>query len=130
MGRGLLWFVVANILAILLFPIGFAWGMIKCIRKGKLLRAIREADAKLFALAKAVDQYGNVVCGELFNDSLKTKAGIYRFGYIYQTISAVLGHNETAGTLSGAGVMLCAILNRIDRKHTQKAAQADKFKYL
>jgi 8-oxo-dGTP diphosphatase len=121
---GLLLFILANLIALVLFPIGFVYGLFRAVYKKRA--AFRKADAKMLALAKAVDKYGNVMCGELFNDLLIKKESRHLFGRIEQTISMVIGYNQLAGTLSKTGHFLNAILNRIDPNHSVDAITEDK----
>lgn len=71
-------------------------------------------------VAFIIDIFGNVVCGQLFNDTLRKEGG-YRFGYYKDTISYVLGRNHAYGTLTNAGKVVRLILNSIDKDHCEKA---------
>jgi hypothetical protein len=72
--------------------------------------------------AIAIDQLGNRVCMELFNDILITKEG-YRFGHVDETISSAMGRNVLTGTLSPLGKLLNRILNWLDKDHCVKSIE-------
>lgn len=92
--------LVAVLLAVILFPIGFLIAM--CFHgRAPYLRAV----------AICIDQMGNVVMAPLFNRLFITKAG-YRFGNVEETISSVVGKNARAGTLTPLGKRLDALLSR------------------
>ncbi len=121
---GLLLYILSLLLGLLLFPIGFAYGLFHAVYRQHA--ALRSADRKLLELAKAVDKYGNVICAELFNATLVTKQSKHPFGRIEQTISMVIGYNLLAGTLTPTGHFLNNVLNRIDPNHTLDAISEDK----
>jgi 8-oxo-dGTP diphosphatase len=112
--RGFVLLVVAIVLAIIILPVGFGYQIIS-----SLFKALNEY---LFKVAKSIDQLGNVVCRDLFNDTLIKKDG-YRFGNEDRTISHVLGMNEKTKTLSILGMGLAWILNTIDKDHNRKAIE-------
>lgn len=110
--RGLILLILALILAAVLIPIGFAYGIVSAV--------LSAMDYYLFKIAKSIDQHGNVVCAHLFNDTLIKKGG-YRFGDEDKTISHVIGKNKVDGTLTGLGVWLDRVLDRIDKDHSVKS---------
>jgi 8-oxo-dGTP diphosphatase len=112
--RGFILLITAIAISVIILPIGFAYQIIS-----SLFRAINEY---LFKVAKSIDQLGNVVCRDLFNDILIKKSG-YRFGNEDVTISHVLGKNEETKTLSILGKSLAWILNTIDKDHNKKAIE-------
>jgi 8-oxo-dGTP diphosphatase len=112
--RGFILLITAIAISVIILPIGFAYQIIS-----SLFRAINEY---LFKVAKSIDQLGNVVCRDLFNDTLIKKGG-YRFGNEDVTISHVLGKNEETKTLSILGKGLAWILNTIDKDHNKKAIE-------
>lgn len=77
-----------------------------------------------YSIALSIDQLGNVVCSNLFNDLLKKEGG-YDFGNEDETISKVLGINKASGHLTKLGKLLADILNKIDPNHVEKAAKED-----
>lgn len=124
---GFVLFLLANILAFPLFFAGFVAGVVKSFYNHHFDTGVRNLDQKFLTLAKSIDKYGNVVCAELFNYTLITKDAPVKFGRIEQTISAVIGHNELAGTLTRTGKALVYVLNWIDPNHTKDAASEDKY---
>jgi hypothetical protein len=124
---GVILFLVAQIVIVVLFPVGFIAGVVKSFYNHHFNTGLRNLDAKFLTLAKSIDKYGNVVCAELFDWALITKEAKVKFGRIEQTISAVIGHNEKAGTLTKTGKILVKVLNWIDPNHTQDAARDDKY---
>ena len=111
---GLLLLITAIAISVIIIPIGFSYQIIS-----SLFKAVNEY---LFKVAKSIDQLGNVVCRDLFNDTLIKKGG-YRFGNEDVTISHVLGKNEETKTLSILGKGLAWILNTIDKDHNKKAIE-------
>ena len=112
--RGFILLITAIAISVIIIPIGFSYQIIS-----SLFRAINEY---LFKVAKSIDQLGNVVCRDLFNDTLIKKGG-YRFGNEDRTISHVLGMNEKTNKLSTLGKVLAWILNTIDKDHNRKAIE-------
>ena len=115
--RGFVLLIVAIVLAIIILPVGFGYQIIS-----SLFKALNEY---LYKVAKSIDQLGNVVCRDLFNDTLIKKGG-YQFGNEDRTISHVLGKNEETKTLSIMGKGLAWILNTIDKDHNVKAIEYGK----
>ncbi len=75
-------------------------------------------------IAISIDQMGNVIMQELFNDILIKKAGC-QFGNEDETISSVLGKNQQSETLTLIGRALNRALNWLDKGHSMKAIQVD-----
>ena len=121
---GILLFIVALLLAFIVMPLGFVYGIVKNILtfRGKTL--ILVINKAFYMIAYAIDQLGNVVCQFLFNDLIIKKDG-YKFGDPDKTISYVLGINKQDGTLSGFGGLIVALLHLIDPNHVEKAVQND-----
>ena len=107
--------IIAILLSYILFPIGFIYSIIKSIVKNKLYNYF-------FTVAIAIDQLGNKICVELFNDFLITKDG-YKFGHVDETISSAMGRNVLKNTLSPIGKLLDKILNLIDKDHCTKSIE-------
>jgi 8-oxo-dGTP diphosphatase len=108
-------FIVAILLAIILFPIGFLFTMIKPKRNYYI-----KFKNYLFFISVSIDQMGNVVCGELFN-SILIKEKIHLFGDEDETISSVMGRNKKINNLTILGKLLDWVLNKIDDDHTIKS---------
>lgn len=114
---GLILFILAMVLGVVLLPLGIVYGLFRCFYKHKLKTGLKRSNEKLIVLAKAIDKYGNVVCAELLNDTLITKESRHHFGKIEQTISMVIGLNLLDGTLSLMGKKLNHILDLFDEDH-------------
>jgi hypothetical protein len=105
--------LIAILLSIILFPIGFIISMFYPNRK-----------KQLYNIARGIDQLGNVVCGRLFNLTLIKKTG-YKFGNEDETISSVIGKNKKTNTLTIAGYLLDLLLDKIDKNHSIDAIEED-----
>ena len=135
--RSIVLFVFAVVSSWILLPIGLLWAIGRLLTKMRVSRAWVVLQYYLFLIALSVDQTGNVVMQELFNDVLvkdvdaEDKYGIratikkHRFGDPDETISSVLGKNEVQGTLTVAGKALNWILNTLDKGHSKKAIEHD-----
>jgi len=99
--------LVAVALAVVLFPVGV---IVAVFTKWSDLYTY------FFNVAKGINELGNAVCGNLFNITL-IKHGGYHFGLPGETISSALGKNVERDTLSVAGKVLNAILNKIQANH-------------
>jgi hypothetical protein len=110
---GFILFVGANLVAFLLFPIAMVFGVIQAFWKRHARSGMQNADAKFYALAVSLDIYGNVWCRELFNATLITRDAPVKFGNNKQTISAVVGYNLKAGTLTKTGHRLNHFLDLV-----------------
>jgi hypothetical protein len=104
------------ILAILLFiifaPIGWVVALFFKGRKDYFWR-----------VALSIDQTGNVVCGKLFDLTLRKPNG-YSFGEVDRTISYALGRNKLMNTLTNTGKALDWLLDIIDKEHTLNAVKS------
>jgi len=105
--------LVAILISVILFPIGFIITMFYPNRK-----------KHLYNIALGIDQLGNVVCGQLFNLTLIKKTG-YRFGNEDETISSVIGKNKRTNTLTATGRLLDTLLDAIDKNHSIDAIEED-----
>lgn len=106
--------IIAKILGRLLMPIGFIYGVFRTDPKDYF-----------FLIALSLDQLGNVVMAELFNDIL-IKKNRDLFGNPDETISSVLGKNQLNGTLKPLGKLLVNILNKIEKDHCIKSIELKK----
>ena len=109
----MIFLIVAIVLAIVLFPVGFMFSMFYP-KRGKYL----------YRIALGIDQLGNVVCARLFNFFLIDADG-YQFGNEDETISSVLGKNKRANTLTLFGMLLDMLLELIDKNHNIEAIEED-----
>jgi hypothetical protein len=106
--------IVAIILSIILFPIGFIISMFYPNRK-----------KYLYNIALGIDQLGNVICAKLFNLTLIYPSSIHKFGNEDETISGVIGKNKRLNTLTFVGRLLDMLLDIIDKNHSIKAIEED-----
>jgi 8-oxo-dGTP diphosphatase len=106
--------ILAILLSVILFPIGFLVAMFYPKR-----------ERYMFNIALGIDQLGNVVCGKLFNLTLIYPSSINRFGNEDETISSVIGKNKKAGKLTFAGRMLDKLLDSIDKNHSISSIEED-----
>jgi 8-oxo-dGTP diphosphatase len=106
--------IIAILLSIILFPIGFVFAMFYP-KRGKYL----------YNIALSIDQLGNVVCEQLFNLTLIYPSSIHKFGNEDETISGVIGKNKRANTLTFAGRLLDKLLDIIDKNHSIEAIEED-----
>tara|TARA_B110000967_G_scaffold209539_1_gene266150 strand:+ start:1476 stop:1862 length:387 start_codon:yes stop_codon:yes gene_type:complete len=116
--------IVAVVLFSILLPIAIVWGVIACFWKKKAKNGINNLSTWFYAWAISIDQLGNVVCKELFNDVLILHKGTL-FGNPDETISSVLGKNKVKNTLTKTGKALDWILNKLDPNHSIKSIEED-----
>ena len=104
--------IVACVLFIIFAPIGWFVALFFKGRKDYFWR-----------VALSIDQTGNVVCGNLFDLTLRKKDG-YAFGEVDRTISYALGRNKIMNTLTKTGKALDKLLDIIDKEHTLNAVKS------
>lgn len=104
--------IVAIVLGVLFFPIGF---VALFIRKGSISEYFK-------GIALSIDQLGNHVMKYSFNQWMIQQHG-YRFGNIDDTVSYVLGNNYITGTLTPSGKFLVKVLNKLDKDHVIKSVK-------
>jgi 8-oxo-dGTP diphosphatase len=104
--------IVAIILIIPFGTLGFLYSLVVSRDHSKYFRG----------MAESLDQFGNVICQDIFNLWL-LKAGGYEFGNIDETVSSVLGKNKLTNTLSRAGRKLEGFLNKMDDNHSIDAIE-------
>ncbi len=117
---GLILFILSNVLACLIYPIGFLYSVGLTIFKS----GYKTLDDYLFNCAYATDQHANVFLAKLFND-IMIKQGGHKFGNPDETISSVLGKNKLMGKLSLFGKCLDYILHLLDNNHSIKSIEND-----
>ena len=115
---------VAVLLFLLLLPFAIVWGIGASFWRRKFKNGTIEVADWFYAWAISIDQLGNVVCKELFNDALITPAGV-EFGNPDETISSVLGKNKLKSTLTKTGKALDWLLNKLDPNHSINSIEAD-----
>ena len=104
--------ILACLLFIVFAPIGWLVALFFKGRKDYFWR-----------VALSIDQTGNVICGKLFDLTLRTKEG-YGFGEVDRTISYALGRNKIKGTLTKTGKILDNLLETLDEEHTLNAVKS------
>ena len=114
--KGFILLIIAVLMSIVLYPLGWLYSLIKF----KL--SFKRLGSYWFVMAVSVDQLGNVVMGTLFNDIMIRKYG-HKFGDEDQTVSMVLGVNKKMGTLTKLGKFIADVLNFIDKDHVEKAIE-------
>jgi hypothetical protein len=107
--------IVAILVSIVLFPIGFIIAMLYP-KRGKYL----------FNIALGIDQLGNIVCAKLFDLTLIYQSSIHKFGNEDETISSVVGKNKQSKTLTLVGQLLNKLLDLLDKNHSIEAIEEDK----
>ena len=120
-------FVASIVLTAILWPIWIIYTGRKIITRifnpkpnRPMIKIIWYVSSLLKGFAKWIDQLGNSVCRDLFNDLLITRRG-YRFGDVRETISSVLWKNERIWTLTKTGEWLVNLLDKIEKDHCKKS---------
>ena len=112
-------FLLAVVLSVLLMPLGFIYGIIRLWAKADFKKWFVKFGKYLFVIAVSIDQLGNVIMQEMFDDLLIKPYG-YKFGNEDETISSVIGKNKLMNTLTSAGKFLDWILNIFEKDHSVK----------
>ncbi len=102
---GIIKFIAANILTILLEWIGIIYALIRSL-------SLKGLDNYFDSFAEMKDRTGNVSMSYLFNDILIKKGG-YPFGTSDTTISNVLNKNKGMDTLTVIGKFVCKVLVKL-----------------
>ncbi len=122
--RGFLLFLVAVLLSIVFLPLGGVYSLVRLWIRANFKTWIKRVGQYFLIIAISIDQMGNVIMQELFNDVLIRKSGI-RFGNKDETISSLLGKNQQAGTLTFIGKGLNGLLHLLEKDHSIKAIEED-----
>lgn len=109
--------MIAILLAGILIPVGVVYDLITAVRKPKKLYT--RLVELTYAGSLMIDKLGNVLCAELFNDTLQENG--YKFGNGKETISSVLGKNKEQDTLTKTGGFLERFLHLIDPFHVEES---------
>ena len=72
-------------------------------------------------LAIGVDHFGNVLISPVANLIIIKRNSNHKFGNIKETISRVLAHNFKNKTCTKFGLVICNILEYIDKGHLSKS---------
>ena len=117
-------FVLAVLLAILMFPIGILFCLYRTVFYFKKSTPIGYLAYVGFSLSVAIDTVGNVVCGPLFNILfIEPWSGIY-FGSIEHTVSLIIGYNKRKNYLTFWGEVLYAIIEKLDPGHFENCIKS------
>lgn len=119
---GLMLFIIALVLIFILGPISIVYSTFKYLLSFRFKRAWTYINKLLISIAHSIDQTGNVICKDLFNDLLLKKQ-LYKFGNADETISSALGKSKALNDLNLLGKLVAGILNALDPQHVEKAAQ-------
>lgn len=112
--------LICIILSPVLIPAGMTYGFFAVWYKKHFWESWKKIDDKFRSMAEAFDRFGNIVCGELFDATLR-KANGYHFGAEKETISSALGKNQRDGTLTGTGKFVVWILCKFQKDHCLKS---------
>ena len=96
-------FIIATISYIILVPISILYA----VKKGK-------GSFKHYAIS--IDQTINAISGPLLDSLFLINKGVFMFGDMDKTISYNLGKNKEANNLNKFGLIICWILDKIDKK--------------
>jgi len=122
---GILLFIAAVILNLILLPVALIWGVVESFWQRGLGSALKRINKYFFDLAISLDQFGNVVCKELLNDALIKSSSPYKFGNPDETISSVLGKNKREGHLLKIGKAVDYTLDKLDENHSIKSIEQE-----
>lgn len=117
---GTILFIVAVLLTIVFYPLGFIYSFFRLVTSLRFSTAIRRFDEVRRVTAVELDKMGNTWMQEVFNDFLINKKG-HKFGSKDETISYVLGKNKETNTLNWLGKKVATFLNFIEPSHVEKA---------
>lgn len=102
--------------------VAFLYSIIKMFYKRKFKSGWNKFGVLFFVLSVSLDQFGNVLAGDLFNDILIKENG-HKFGNEDYTVSHVLGVNKSKGTLTKLGSFLDRFLHLLDPFHVEKSIE-------
>ena len=106
------------ILSVVLFLFFGSIGFIYSI----LHRLLRSVGNYFWQIAVAIDELGNTVCQDLFNNIMRKRGG-HRFGNSNETVSYVLGVLKQEDKLLPIGRVVSWLLNKIDKHHVEDAVK-------
>lgn len=124
---GLLLLLVSIILSVIYAPIGLLYMVIKNLMLIRWKTFLIRVNSYLLTIAVSIDQLGNVIMQDLFNDILIKSDG-HKFGNEDETISSVLGKNQVRSTLKFTGKLLNFILGLFEKDHSVKSIEVDENK--
>lgn len=117
-------FIVSLFLIVVLGGLGIIYSILKYIFTLNINKSLNHFSKLFLSIAHSIDQTGNVMCSNLFNDLLlDNKKQYIKFGNADETISSVLGKNKKQGSLNALGGVLVNMLNFLDKNHVEKASE-------
>lgn len=118
--------VLLLLIAVVLFPFLFVWGIIELVINLFIRRHFIKALSKFSDVFKVigvvVDIFINYILQVPLNRLLITSDG-YKFGQMPDTMSYALGRNELKGTTSSKGDRLISLLNVFEKEHSIKTVR-------
>jgi hypothetical protein len=108
---------ILNIVAFLLFPILSVLNIVVVVWKNPKWKTFTDY---FLQSAVDIDVFGNHNLRTLLNTILRKRNG-YNFGKNEETISSALGKNKRDKTLSIVGILICKILDTLDKNHSIKS---------
>lgn len=113
---GIILYIVAKLMYLILAPITMLYAIIKLTFKGGLFKYFHD-------LAFGIDQLGNVMIAPMANDLLLKKDAPKLYGNPDETISHVTGVNYISETLTDFGYFVAHTLDAVDKDHVTKASE-------
>ena len=113
----LILFIVALTLLLILWPIGLVYAILKYLFWFKFKKGKQYITQLLRSASYCIDKLGNVLCWELFNDTL-IEGSDEPFWDPNETISDNLWENKRDLKLSKLGKSLDRLLDKIDKNHS------------
>jgi hypothetical protein len=113
---GIILYIVAKLMYLVLAPITMLYAIIKLTFKGGLFQYFHN-------LAFGIDQLGNVMIAPMANDLLLKKNAPKLYGNPDETISHVTGVNYVSETLTDFGYFVAHTLDAVDKDHVTKASK-------
>jgi hypothetical protein len=105
-------FILFLVAIVIFLPLSVANIILVIFKGGNLSNYFKET-------AVDIDRFGNRNLRTLLNATLQKNG--YKFGDERETISSVLGKNKRDGTLTKTGIIICNILDRLDKNHCIKS---------
>jgi len=122
---GFVLLLLSRILDLILMIVGLFHTIFAAYRYGGKIKYINKV---FYDSAVAIDVYGNVAYGALFND-LFIKKGGYHYGQGRETVSSATGKNWAKNKLTFLGKGFAGMLNMLDEDHCWKAIEGYTLEY-
>ena len=115
---GIILFIVALILGVILIPVFILFAIIK-------LMSFNDISDYFAKCAFSLDQFGNTLGGPMMNTCLLKKGATKLYGNPDETISYVTGVNYKSETLTMCGYFVAHCLDTVQKDHVENAANTD-----